>query len=230
MMIYFTKNGLTVNFSVEGFALTPADKFTWSFDDGSSSTELTPTHEYQDYGTYNVEFMADNGTSQQVAVAQVTLVEPLTVSEIEYEINQGTLTAEASLTGGVAPYTYNWQLGDGSTLATQSLTYNYLYSGDYQVTLTVTDDDGTEQSKAIDVTANVPLSINANATVSDLSAQFNAQVTGGFNSYTYSWDFGDGSALSNLQNPRHTYQADGTYNVTLNVTCTYLFYRHKKAR
>ena len=164
--------------------------------------------------------MADNGTSQQVAVAQVTLVEPLTVSEIEYEINQGTLTAEASLTGGVAPYTYNWQLGDGSTLATQSLTYNYLYSGDYQVTLTVTDNEGTEQTKAIDVTANVPLSINANATVSDLSAQFNAQVTGGFNSYTYSWDFGDGSALSNLQNPRHTYQAGGTYNVTLNVTDT----------
>ena len=95
-----------------------------------------------------------NGTSQQVAVAQVTLVEPLTVNEIEYEINQGTLTAEASLTGGVAPYTYNWQLGDGSTLATQSLTYNYLYSGDYQVTLTVTDNEGTEQSKAIDVTAN----------------------------------------------------------------------------
>ena len=218
--INFTKNGLTVNFSVEGFALTPADKFTWSFDDGSSSTELTPTHEYQDYGTYNVEFMADNGTSQQVAVAQVTLVEPLTVNEIEYVINQGALTAEASLTGGIAPYTYNWQLGDGSTLATQSLTYNYLYSGDYQVTLTVTDDEGTEQSKAIDVTANVPLSINANATVSDLSAQFNAQVTGGFNSYTYSWDFGDGSALSDLQNPRHTYQADGTYNVTLNVTDT----------
>ncbi|KDC54800.1 immune inhibitor A domain-containing protein [Pseudoalteromonas sp. S3431] len=218
--INFTKTGLTVNFNVEGFALTPSDTFTWNFDDGSSSIELTPTHEYQDYGTYNVEFMASNGTSDQVAVVQVTLAEPLSVNEIEYEINQGTLTAEASLTGGVAPYTYNWQLGDGSTLTTQSLTYNYLYSGDYQVTLTVTDNEGTEQTKAIDVTATVPLSINANATVSDLSAQFNAQVTGGFNSYTYSWDFGDGSALSSLQNPIHTYQTDGTYNVTLNVTDT----------
>ena len=218
--INFTKTGLIVDFNIEGLALTPADKFAWNFDDGSSSTELNPTHTYQNYGTYNVEFTASNGTSQQVTVVEVTLVKPLSVNEIEYEVNQGILTAQASFTGGVAPYTYNWQLGDGSTLTTQSITHNYLYSGDYQVTLTVTDNEGTEQTKVVDVTAVVPLSIDANVTVNDLSAQFNAQVTGGFNSYTYSWDFGDGSALSNLQNPIHTYQADGAFNVTLSVTDT----------
>jgi len=218
--INFTKTGLIVDFNIEGLTLTPADKFAWNFDDGSSSTELNPTHTYQNYGTYNVEFTASNGTSQQVTVVEVTLVKPLSVNEIEYEINQGILTAQASFTGGVAPYTYNWQLGDGSTLTTQSITHNYLYSGDYQVTLTVTDNEGTEQTKVVDVTAVVPLSIDANVTVNDLSAQFNAQVTGGFNSYTYSWDFGDGSALSNLQNPIHTYQADGAFNVTLSVTDT----------
>jgi len=218
--INFTKTGLIVDFNIEGLTLTPADKFAWNFDDGSSSTELNPTHTYQNYGTYNVEFTASNGTSQQVTVVEVTLVKPLSVNEIEYEVNQGILTAQASFTGGVAPYTYNWQLGDGSTLTTQSITHNYLYSGDYQVTLTVTDNEGTEQTKAVDVTAVVPLSIDANVTVNDLSAQFNAQVTGGFNSYTYSWDFGDGSALSNLQNPIHTYQADGAFNVTLSVTDT----------
>ncbi|MGY8835486.1 MAG: immune inhibitor A domain-containing protein [Enterobacterales bacterium] len=218
--INFTKTGLIVDFNIEGLALTPADKFAWNFDDGSSSTELNPTHTYQNYGTYNVEFTASNGTSQQVTVVEVTLVKPLSVNEIEYEVNQGILTAQASFTGGVAPYTYNWQLGDGSTLTTQSITHNYLYSGDYQVTLTVTDNEGTQQTKAVDVTAVVPLSIDANVTVNDLSAQFNAQVTGGFNSYTYSWDFGDGSAVSNLQNPIHTYQADGAFNVTLSVTDT----------
>ncbi|TVU78029.1 M6 family metalloprotease domain-containing protein [Pseudoalteromonas distincta] len=218
--INFTKTGLIVDFNIEGLALTPADKFAWTFDDGSSSTELNPTHTYQNYGTYDVEFTASSGTSQQVTVVEVTLVKPLSVNEIEYEVNQGILIAQASFTGGVAPYTYNWQLGDGSTLTTQSITHNYLYSGDYQVTLTVTDNEGTEQTKAVDVTAVVPLSIDANVTVNDLSAQFNAQVTGGFNSYTYSWDFGDGSAVSNLQNPIHTYQADGAFNVTLSVTDT----------
>jgi len=35
---------------------------------------------------------------------------------------------------------------------------------------------------------------------------------------SYKWDFGDGSAISTLENPEHTYTVVGTYNVTL--TCT----------
>jgi PKD repeat protein len=35
---------------------------------------------------------------------------------------------------------------------------------------------------------------------------------------SWSWDFGDVSALSTATNPTHTYGADGTYNVTLTVT------------
>ena len=34
---------------------------------------------------------------------------------------------------------------------------------------------------------------------------------------TYAWDFGDGSAISTLLNPTHTYTAAGTYNVVLTV-------------
>ncbi len=35
---------------------------------------------------------------------------------------------------------------------------------------------------------------------------------------TYAWDFGDGSAVSNLQNPTHTYNTAGNYTATLTVT------------
>lgn len=35
---------------------------------------------------------------------------------------------------------------------------------------------------------------------------------------TYSWDFGDGSAVSTAENPSHTYAAAGTYRVELTVT------------
>jgi PKD repeat protein len=36
--------------------------------------------------------------------------------------------------------------------------------------------------------------------------------------YIYNWNFGDGSAVSHLENPTHTYTTSGTYTVTL--TCT----------
>ena len=35
---------------------------------------------------------------------------------------------------------------------------------------------------------------------------------------TYAWDFGDGSVISSLQNPTHTYTTAGIYMTTLTVT------------
>jgi PKD repeat protein len=47
---------------------------------------------------------------------------------------------------------------------------------------------------------------------------FSGTATGGTPSYSYSWNFGDGSAASTLQNPSHTYNSAGTYTATLTVT------------
>ncbi|WP_141384536.1 PKD domain-containing protein, partial [Flavobacterium flevense] len=47
---------------------------------------------------------------------------------------------------------------------------------------------------------------------------FNGTATNGSANTTYLWDFGDGSATSTLQNPSHTYNANGDYTVQLTVT------------
>jgi immune inhibitor A len=48
--------------------------------------------------------------------------------------------------------------------------------------------------------------------------QLSGYAYGGDGVYYWSWDFGDGSAGSNIQNPTHVYDAPGTYTVTLTVT------------
>lgn len=48
------------------------------------------------------------------------------------------------------------------------------------------------------------------------SVTFNATVYGGYQPYTYHWDFGDG-ATSNESNPSHVYDEEGIYTVTLTV-------------
>ena len=50
-----------------------------------------------------------------------------------------------------------------------------------------------------------------------LTVSFNGQATGGVPPYTFSWNFGDASSLSPLQDPTHTYNASGGYTVTLTV-------------
>jgi PKD repeat protein len=69
---------------------------------------------------------------------------------------------------------------------------------------------------------SVPLRLTATGSPNPASVaatvNFTAAPTGGFPSYTYDWDFGDGSAHGNVQNPSHTYSAPGVYTVRVMVT------------
>jgi PKD repeat protein len=51
-----------------------------------------------------------------------------------------------------------------------------------------------------------------------LSVSFTGSATGGTAPYSYSWNFGDGSAASTSQNPSHSYSAACTCTATLTVT------------
>ena len=84
----------------------------------------------------------------------------------------------------------------------------------------MTDDQGMSVSQNVNVNVNVPLAVNTGFSTNNLTVQFNADVIGGFKNYTYSWDFGDGNELSQVQNPGHTYQNAGSYSVTLTITDT----------
>lgn len=49
------------------------------------------------------------------------------------------------------------------------------------------------------------------------NAQIDFDASSSANALTYSWDYGDGSALGTGMNPNHTYSANGSYQVTLTV-------------
>ncbi len=51
-----------------------------------------------------------------------------------------------------------------------------------------------------------------------LTTDLSVTVNSGEPSYTFSWNFGDGSPESTLQNPSHAYTTSGTYTATCTVT------------
>jgi PKD repeat protein len=69
---------------------------------------------------------------------------------------------------------------------------------------------------------SVPLTATAAGTPTTgnapLKVSFTGSASGGTAPYSYSWNFGDGSAASTAQNPSHTYSNAGTYTATLTVT------------
>ncbi|PLW79582.1 hypothetical protein C0585_06975 [Candidatus Woesearchaeota archaeon] len=61
------------------------------------------------------------------------------------------LEIEASASGGVAPYTYSWNLDDGNVKTGSSITHTYSDGGNYDVILTIRDSQGNTKTKTIDV-------------------------------------------------------------------------------
>ena len=114
-----------------------------------------------------------------------------------------------------------WEFGDGGVSSEQSPLHTYDAGGSYDVTLTVTDDDGATDDATLQVTVN-PQNQGPRAsftfTCTLLSCSFtdtSSDADGAIESW--SWTFGDGDS-SELQNPQHVYASGGQYTVTLVVT------------
>jgi hypothetical protein len=61
----------------------------------------------------------------------------------------------SQVTGGTAPWTYAWTLGDGSTSAAPSFGHVYARAGNYSVALNVTDGAGAMKTVAFVVDVHV---------------------------------------------------------------------------
>ncbi|UOK41811.1 MULTISPECIES: gliding motility-associated C-terminal domain-containing protein [Flavobacterium] len=131
--------------------------------------------------------------------------------------NQSTVVFQNLTSGGIAPYTYSWNFGDGSPISTQqNPTHNFPYpGGPYTVTLTVTDSNlpiPLVSTYTQVITPPAPITITGQVTSASCANQnngaINATVSGGTPPYTYSWNNGQTTQdISGL--------APGTYTLTV---------------
>lgn len=113
-----------------------------------------------------------------------------------------------------------WDFGDGSaTVYGQNVTHQYSTPGTYNVTLTVTNNEGCTNSVTKQVTAHpVPVAGFSTANVCDgnpVNFQDTSSVLTG-NISQWIWDFDD-TNTSNTQNNSHYYSTPGQYDVALTV-------------
>src|SRR5215204_416893 len=219
-------------------------------DGSEESDEQTVLHTFEEAGTYNVTLAATDTDNQnafdsiEITVNEppppTTITEPLTVGIISNgteSVVPATFEFQANLTGGTGPYTISWDFGDGSEESDeQTVLHTFEEAGTYNVVVTGTDENGQEASDNLEITVNDPppppppttitepltVGIISNGTEGVVPAtfEFQANLTGGTEPYTYIWNFGDGSEESDEQTVLHTFEEAGTYNVTLAATDT----------
>ena len=203
---------------------TGGQTYSWSPTTGLSDPNIgnpvaTPTVTT----TYTVSAPSPGGCPGTDAVT--VFVHPIPVPDFTASLScAGQVTNFTNLTtvssGTIAGL--SWDFGDSSPLNnTQNPTHTYANTGIYTVTLTTTSDQGCTFSKSIPVVVYpVPVAaFSSNSVCLNFPTLFVDQstVTGDVVS-VWAWDFGDSSNVNTLQNPSHTYTADGTFTATLIAT------------
>lgn len=117
------------------------------------------------------------------------------------------------------PMSYLWNFGDGNTSTLSIPSHVYEHSGEYKVSLTVTDQFSCSNTinnfHTIGSTDNLCHTTITVSSTSTLNASYSHNTIGS-GSYSFLWNFGDGNT-SNVSTPTHSYAAQGRYPVSLKV-------------
>lgn len=202
---------------------TGITSWNWNFGNGSgTSTQQNPSYAYTTGGTYNVTLTVSDGvcsssTSQSVIVSSTASVSFAAAGALcgsgNVQFTNNTIPAASG---------YTWNFGDGSPVDTQiNPLHTFLNAGTFSVILSTTG-PGCPGADTINVvvssapqssfSANTSICQNDTAFFTDLS------IGNGSSIISHSWDFGDGSPVSSLINPSHSFVSNGTFNVKLTVS------------
>jgi gliding motility-associated-like protein len=192
-----------INLTISGG--TPGYTFQWL--SGQTTEDLTGLGA----GTYTVNVTDLNGC---VATDSFTITAPTTPMQLALTgvgltcFNSSTGTTDLTVTGGVAPYFYNWNTG----ATTQDL--SGLPAGTYEVF--VEDVNGCLDSAAITLSNPSPLLFSAVVTnvqcFGQATGAIDLTVTGGAQPYFYAWSGANGFTASTED---ITNLPLGTYDVTI---------------
>jgi PKD repeat protein len=218
----------------------------WDFGDGTTGTEMTENHTYNNPGIYNViltvtDFYGNTGYDTvtitvneplaPIAVINTVPIDPTGSAPFSVYFDAYKSAADPGCEFGCEIVSYSWDFGDETTGTEVATNHIYDNPGLYIVTLTVTDLNSKEGYDTVTITVNEPLAptVKINTTP---AANENNLIEGDipfkvyFNAYgsvsgsmivSYDWEFGDGGTGSGITT-NHTYNVPGIYIVYLTIT------------
>ncbi|WP_116449776.1 PKD domain-containing protein [Blastococcus litoris] len=190
----FTYTATNLSVAFDGTSSTDPENgaltYAWSFGDGGTSTEATPTHPYAAAGDYQVTLTVTDPQSASDPETKTVSVSaggppPNQAPTAAFTYAATGLSVAFDGTSSTDPengaLTYAWNFGDGGTSTEATPTHPYAAAGDYQVTLTVTDPQNATdpETKQVTVTAAATPPIAADAFARTVTSGWGDADTGG---------------------------------------------------
>ena len=211
-------NDLIVDFDNQTIG---ANSYLWDFGDGNTNTDEDPQHEYTQGGIYVVVLTATNDCGSEMIVETIEVIGPLTAAAFTSSTSGGCAPVTIDFTdqssNNPIAWDWNFQGGTPSTSTDQNPSVVYNTPGTYDVTLIASNFAGSNT-----ITQNAVIVVDPPAPVANFVPTINADgnvnlLNTSTDGTQYEWLFGDGNT-STEENPSHTYDSTGTYEVTLIVT------------
>ncbi len=197
--------------------------WSWNFGDAVTSNSINPVHTYTNPGTYTVTHVVNGSTG-----CTDTMIKTITIyflPQAQFYENTpcvGNLTqfrdSSKSVSGNIT--SWNWNFGDATSSTLQNPGHAFSSAQNYTVSLIVTSAFGCKDTikKGVTVISGPTgaFSINPNPVEALENASFTDLTTSPTAITNWFWNFGDATA-SNLQNPEHSFNSVGDFNVILVV-------------
>ena len=216
--------------------------WVWNYGDGSADTTTIYSNYVDSLSYYNWHYYAQpNGTTSSYLLCVTTINNhglsnnccdtitvantlPTCYSNFSYSVDSlngvsfvDYSSSDSTIVG------WSWDFGDSTSSTLQNPSHQYAQAGTYTVCLTITSSSGCNGTYCYPVNVNdfshscsasfyyTADSVGNGFSFTDISSVGNATIV------SWSWDFGDNSALGTSQNPSHIYAQTGTYNVCLTI-------------
>lgn len=133
-----------------------AESYLWDFGDGNTSTLKDPTHVYLDTGNYEVSLKVTGYGVEKKVTNIIDIIPPPPTAGFNVSADMIIVGETITFTGATEWIeTYSWDFGDGNVFSAQTVEFSFPSSGFYDVSLTVTNETGSNTfSRQIEVIIN----------------------------------------------------------------------------
>jgi gliding motility-associated-like protein len=193
---------------------SPFGTYLWDFGGGDTTSVIyNPTHVFPSPGTYTVSLILTNNACKIADTAfTVVTVYPGITADFNYTNPPCSNSVNLYDSSAVAPVSWQWNFGDGSTSTAQNPTHTFPSNGNYNITLISTTSNGCPDTAVVAFNNTSGATISPNVTIC-VGGTVPLNATGGI---SYAWSPASSLNNANISNPIASPATTTTY--TVNIT------------